>query len=190
MRRLARSSALLLALLLPAAALAGQPDQTSRAGAAGATTVVIVRHAEKATDDPRDPALSPSGQARAEALAAALEGAEVAAVYATPFKRTRATAAPTAARARLTVEERTPGADSAADAVALAREVIAHHAGQTVLVVGHSNTVPELVRAFSGRTVEPLTDNDYDHLYIVVVPPAGAGPARLFQTRYGAPSPG
>ncbi|HVS00035.1 MAG TPA: phosphoglycerate mutase family protein [Thermoanaerobaculia bacterium] len=153
--------------------------------ASGNTTVVLVRHAEKATDDPRDPSLSAAGQKRAAALAAALEAADVKAVYATQFKRTRATAEPLARRLGLSVVERPVAGDASVYARDLAHEVLAQQAGKTVLVVGHSNTVPELVKAFSGVAVAPITDEEYDHLFIVVVPSSGA--ARLVKTRYGAP---
>lgn len=152
---------------------------------AGVTTVVIVRHAEKA-DASRDTALSATGKARAEALASALESAGVGAVYATQFQRTRLTAEPLARRLNLSTVERPVGEDVPAHARDLAREVLAKEKGKTVLIVGHSNTVPELVKAFSGVTVAPLKEEDFDQIFVVVVPPSG--PARLFKTRYGAPA--
>src|SRR4029077_14260536 len=59
--------------------------------------VVVVRHAEKAANDPKDPDLSPTGRARANALARILKDAEIKAVFTTEFKRTQQTAAPTSA---------------------------------------------------------------------------------------------
>jgi phosphohistidine phosphatase SixA len=91
---------LLTALLAAPASLAGQSPVTT-----GSTTVIIVRHAEKATDDARDPSLSPAGQHRAQALASALGDAGVTALYATQYKRTRATAEPLAQRLKLAVVE-------------------------------------------------------------------------------------
>ncbi len=175
----------LAVLLVASAALyAHDPAPSSPPGA---TTVVLVRHAEKATDDPRDPSLSAAGQKRAEALAAVLEAADVKAAYSTQFKRTRATAEPLARHLGLSIVERPITGDASAYARDLAREVLAQQAGKTVLIVGHSNTVPELVKAFSGAAVAPLTEAEYDHLFVVVVPPTGA--ARLFKTRYGPVSP-
>lgn len=171
---------LLLVLLLAASPVLWGHDEAP----AGATTVVIVRHAEKAQDDPKDPSLSEVGKARAEALASALDSAGVAAVYSTQFKRTALTAEPLAKRLGLTVTQKPIAGDAAVYAKELAREVLAKEKGKTVLVVGHSNTVPDLVQAFSGSTIAPLTDADYDQIFVVVVP--GSGPARLFKTRYGA----
>jgi hypothetical protein len=68
-----------------------------------------------------------------------------------------------------------------------AREILTRHAGESVLVVGHSNTVPQIVQALSGRAVAEMTEEEYDHLFVVVVPPQGV--PRLFKTRYRAAEP-
>ncbi len=178
----------LAGLLVASAALyAHDPAPSVPASQPGATTIVLVRHAEKATDDPRDPSLSAAGQKRAEALASVLEAADVKAAYSTQYKRTRATAEPLAKRLGLSIVERPITGEASAYARDLAREVLAQQAGKAVLIVGHSNTVPDLVQAFSGAVIAPLTEAEYDHLFIVVVPPSGA--ARLFKTRYGSASP-
>jgi hypothetical protein len=56
--------------------------------------------------------------------------------------------------------------------------VLGRDAGKTVVIVGHSNTVPDLVRAFGGRPVAPLAEAHYDRIYLVVRPPGRPpGPA-------------
>ncbi|HYH44274.1 MAG TPA: phosphoglycerate mutase family protein, partial [Thermoanaerobaculia bacterium] len=140
---------LLLALLLAGVLHAEGQPQSQPVSVPGATTVVIVRHAEKA-DASEDPVLSAAGQKRAEALAAALDGAEVGAVYVSQFRRTRLTAGPLVGRLGLAAQARPVGDDVAASARELATEVLTRQAGKTVLVVGHSNTVPVMVQAFSG----------------------------------------
>src|SRR6266404_9451335 len=70
--------------------------------ASAETFVVIVRHAEKAANDPKDPDLSSAGRARAEALAKILKDAGITAIFATEFKRTQETAAPTATSSHVT----------------------------------------------------------------------------------------
>ena len=70
---------------------------------AGGATFVLVRHAEKASDDPKDPSLRPEGERRAARLADRLHLDPVVAVYATAYRRTQATAAPVAADHGLTV---------------------------------------------------------------------------------------
>lgn len=147
-----------LCLLLAAAALAlsGCASTPSSDG----TTFVVVRHAEKATDDPEDPQLSEIGRRRAQRLAEVLADAPVVAVYATEFKRTRQTAQPIADRRHIPVNayfSRGPAAESAA------RWRRDHDHG-TVLIVGHSNTVPDLVTALSGQPAAPMPDTEYDRL--------------------------
>ena len=62
-----------------------------------------------------------------------------------------------------------------------AKEIHATYAGRTVLVVGHSNTVPAIVAALSGRTIDPIPDDRYGDVYVVVMPKTGA--PRLMQMR-------
>ena len=124
-----------------------------------ADTVYLVRHAEKHTDS-KDPALTICGQARAEALATSLAGIKLAAVYATPYQRTRQTAAAVAKQQQLDVITYDP---SQPELLVKQLTVL----DKPVLVVGHSNTVPALVAQLSGIPVAPLTEQDYDLLYQV-----------------------
>ncbi len=151
----------LLASLVAGAAGAEPPPPV----AAVDTVYVVVRHAQKATGD--DPPLTAEGEAHARALAEALADAGVRAIYATPYRRTQATAAPLAARSGVAVTRYEPG-----DAPATAAAIRAAAHGGTVLVVGHSNTVPALVEALSGVAVAPMPETDYTRMYVVV---AGAG---------------
>ncbi|MBB1061414.1 phosphoglycerate mutase family protein [Marilutibacter spongiae] len=127
---------------------------------------VVVRHAEKLparSDADTDPALTAAGLVRADRLARSLRDADVVAVYATAYRRTQQTAAPTAAAHGLTVlpyEARVPAAD-------FARQLRGRHPGGTVLVVGHSNTVPGIVAALCGCPVPPMSEAEYDHRYYV-----------------------
>ena len=127
------------------------------------TTVWIVRHAEKDMKNPSDPdpALSLDGQDRAKDLATLLRPKRVLAVYSTPFKRTRQTAEPTAYGHGVTVQTYDP-----ADPAALAATVLRNHKGGSVVIVGHSNTVLELVEAFGiKRPIPALKDDDYEYVF-------------------------
>jgi phosphohistidine phosphatase SixA len=151
-----------------------------------ATTVIVVRHAEKSTDDPRDPSLSPEGLSRARTLSALLKNAGVADIYTTQYKRTRQTAEPLAQQFGIAIMERPiNGANSATYARDLAQEIRTRSAGKGVLVVGHSNTVPDIVQALSGSPVPAITDPEYDHIFVVVIPPSGS--ARLLQLGFERP---
>jgi broad specificity phosphatase PhoE len=146
----------------------------------------VVRHAEKSTDDPRDPSLSPEGQERAKALSSMLRNAGVTDIYTTQYKRTRQTAQPLAQQSGIAILERPINAsNSATYAHDLAREILTRSAGKGVLVVGHSNTVPDIVKALSGSAVPAITDTEYDHIFIVTIPTSGS--PRLMPLRYGRP---
>ena len=165
---------LLFALALPATPAATPPD---------ATVVVVVRHAEKATDDPRDPVLTPAGEARAQSLARRLAGAGLDAAYATQYRRTQLSAAPAAAQAGLAVTVRPVDAANAATyGPDLARDLRALPAGSTALVVGHSNTVPAIVAAISGQPAPEMPETEYDRYTVIVLD--ADGKARVFVSTY------
>lgn len=153
----------LLVLLSLLSACRALPDPAEGA------TFVLVRHAEKADDDPRDPALAPAGIRRAERLGASLHRAPLVATYATPYRRTRATATPTARRHALPVLTYDP-ARPAAEFAAVLRA--AHTAG-TVLVVGHSNSVPALAQALCHCSIAPMAETEYGRKITLRVLPDG-----------------
>lgn len=142
------------------------------------TMFVIVRHAEKAADDPKDPSLSESGHARARRLAERLRDAPVSAVYATGYRRTQQTAAPTAVAHRVgvrTYDASTPTTDFAA-------QLRTAHPDETVLVVGHSNTVAAIAGALCACEVASLRDDEYDRLIEIRIDRNGN--ARIQEQRY------
>jgi len=127
------------------------------------TVVIVVRHAEKADDGTRDPPLSAVGQERARLLARLLRDAGVAGIYTSDTRRARETAQPLAAALSLVAEEY-PGRD----VQALIARVLENRASQTVLIVGHSNTVPELISSLTrGQHAVVLRDDEYDALFVV-----------------------
>jgi broad specificity phosphatase PhoE len=144
------------------------------------TTVIVVRHAEK-VDDSSDPALSPAGLVRATALADALRDAGVHAIYTTQYQRTRDTAAPLARLLGLSPVVVETGGPAADHGHAVAAKVLVREAGRTVLVVGHSNTVPAIVRGLGATDTGSIADDEYHNLFIVQI--AGSG-VRLIRARY------
>ncbi|UOV06019.1 histidine phosphatase family protein [Pseudoxanthomonas sp. F37] len=165
--------ALLLVPLLAACATALPPETPP-------LTFVVVRHAEKATDDPEDPGLTAAGRARATALAERLRHAPLVAAYATEFRRTQQTAQPSAALHGLGVK----GYFARGPAAEIAAQWRQAHRSGTVLVVGHSNTVPDLVAALCACTAAPMDETEYDRISIVRF--AADGRASLDVQRYGA----
>lgn len=145
--------------------------------------VVVVRHAEKDDDDKLDPSLAGNGEVRAQALAATLAGAGLDRAIASQFRRTRQTAEPAAAAAGIPVEIREINGDNAASyAGDLASDLRAMPAGSTVLVVGHSNTVPGIVEALSGQAAEEMPETEYDRYTLVLLDADGG--ARVITSRY------
>ena len=172
----------LLAFIALALTLAGCAGTTPRVTDTTAVTFIVVRHAEK-VDASRDPDLSAAGHARAQALAAYLGKRELAAAYATEFKRTSQTLAPSAKARGLAITPY-PAGQAASEFASLLR---ATHPRGNVLIAGHSNTVPDIVAALCACTVAPVADHEYDRMSIIRVDADGR--ARLELARYGAASP-
>ncbi len=136
---------------------------------ASAQMVIVVRHAERAdagaaagntmTASP-DPELSEAGKSRARTLAAMLADAGVTTIYTTEFRRTRDTAAPLADALKISSE-----VISSRDLDGLVAKLKSHKGG-AVLVVGHSNTVPAIVKALGGPAVT-IADTEYNNLFFV-----------------------
>jgi broad specificity phosphatase PhoE len=145
--------------------------------------VIVVRHAERASEPAGDPALSPAGRERARQLAEHLAAADIGAIVTTHWRRTQETAAPTAqARGLEPQVVSTRGAPAEAhidEVVATVRQL-----SGVVLVVGHSNTVAGIVAGLATARPLALCETSYGHLFIVS-PAAGT----LLQLRYGAADP-
>ena len=146
------------------------------------TTVILVRHAEKVIDpNNSDPDLSPAGQARAQELVRMFGDAGINAIYATQYKRTQESVRPLADRLGLPVNlvdsKKTPE---------LIKQLLLDHRGQTILVAGHNNSVPEIIAALGGPTYPTIPENEYDNLFIVTV--YRTGKARVVKMKYGSVS--
>jgi phosphohistidine phosphatase SixA len=193
------------------AALAILAAATAAGAVSAETTVVLVRHAEKQDGD--DPHLTAEGVARAKALVEVASG--VTAVYATETCRTAQTVQWLAAELGLTIQVQDFGEPGLAmdrceliapvralppevdGEKALAAHILAAERGGTVVVAGHSNTVPQIVEALGAGALCPETfpflDNgechipdegeasEYDNLFVVTVPDG----VRLVKARYG-----
>lgn len=181
-----RSTTSIRAALAALCALAAPLAPTLAAdapAAAPATTVYIVRHAEKA-DSSRDPQLSPAGQARANTLAHVLTDAGLDAIFVTDTHRSRQTAAPTAAATGLS-----PWQYDGGDSAALAARIASDHAGQQVLVVGHSNTLDDIAAAFGIAGLADLEESQFDRLYVVRADGTGGHGGELLRLRFGDVTP-
>ena len=163
------------AVMILSPSVVAQSDNTT-------TTVILVRHAEKqGTGD--DPSLTAAGRERAQALVHVLGEVEIAAIYSTPYARTRETAQPLAVALGLEVTER-PAQNYGPD---MAEWIGANHAGDIVVAVSHSNTVPALIETLGASPVPTIEDNEYDDLYVVTID--AGGNERILALRYGKETP-
>lgn len=144
-------------------------------------TVLVTRHAEKASLS-ADPDLSPEGQRRAEALARLDDAQRVTTIITTQYKRTIQTAQPLAEQRA--IQPRIVNATAnPADLNTLAADILASAEQGTVLVVGHSNTVPLIIRALGGPDGLFLSEESFGDLFILSIDEAGG--VFVHRTRYG-----
>lgn len=147
------------------------------------TTIIFVRHAEKASLTAADPGLSEEGQRRAEELARQLVDADVVAgidaIYSTSYQRTVETAKPVADALGLPITSY-----DAANTETIIDQIVKDHKGRIILVVGHSNTLPALIRNMGAhQDVPAIAENEYDNLYLVSIP--WFGKTKTIRLRYG-----
>jgi phosphohistidine phosphatase SixA len=132
---------------------------------AEATTVFVVRHAEKAAAPPLDPPLTEQGERRAETLARMLASSGVSVVYSTDYTRTKETVNNYADRHDIDIQIY----DSVQQ---VADWILSRNVGETVLVAGHAPTVPQLIESLGIESPPPVGD-EFDNLFVVSVFPGG-----------------
>ncbi|MEX2495341.1 MAG: phosphoglycerate mutase family protein [Woeseia sp.] len=152
------------------------------------TTIIFVRHAEKALTPPEDPDLSPAGRARVLELTRQLVDADVVAgvdaIYSTPSKRTIETARPLAEALKLPINRYDPDNNEA-----VLEKILKEHKGKIILVVGHSDTIPGLIADLgASKKVPPIDEQEYDNIYVISIP--WFGKTKTIRLRYGEPYTG
>lgn len=185
------------------------------------TTVILVRHAEKEfdpgnPDDPNPDLADAVGTDRADALVKVAKDAGVTAIYTTEFCRTAQTAQPLARQLGVPLfvqdnglsGDQLSGCDPAIDVpierlpiaidtiAELIDKILAENSGRVVLVVGHSNTVPQMIEELGVAPLCPdyfpfsrdgscnIPDAQFDNLFIVTVTRI-VRDAKLIKARYG-----
>jgi phosphohistidine phosphatase SixA len=171
----------LLAFATPAAQpeSAPAPDKT--------TLVILVRHAEKATDHDSDPTLTQQGQARAKALARMLARSGVTHLFSSEYRRCLLTLEPLSRETGVEVKV-IPAREPERQIRALQQLP----AGSVAVVAGHSNTVPDLARRLGGELTDltafgpdrVLGDDEHDRLFLLILP-SGGGAVQTLELRYG-----
>lgn len=149
------------------------------------TTIIFVRHAEKALDAGDDPGLNAAGRRRVAELTRQLVDADVVAgvdaIYTTQYRRTQETARPLADALDLPINQY-----DAADTESVLETILKRHKGKIILVVAHSNTLPELIANLgASKKVPPIAENEYDNIYVISIP--WFGKTKTIRLRYGEP---
>jgi broad specificity phosphatase PhoE len=149
------------------------------------TTIIFVRHAEQTNPDAVDPPLSEAGKKRAAELTRQLVDADVVAgidaIYSTPYRRSTETAALLSERLELPINTY-----DAEDTETVLEEILKNHKGKIILVVGHSNTVPELIANLgASKKVPPIARGEFDNIYIISIP--WFGKTKTIRLRFGEP---
>lgn len=154
------------------------------------TTVFLIRHAERAEEPRQDPPLTEKGTARSEALARLLSKAGVKAIYTSQFARTKLTAEPLAKQLGITPtalslklnpsNPRQIAEESTKETV----DKIMSHGGGSVLVVGHSNSIPDVIKMLGAEAAPTIDEKQFDDLFVVTV--YGKGKAKVAHLKYGS----
>lgn len=141
----------------------------------GQTTIVLVRHAEKAEYPADNPGLTEDGERRARLLKELLWDKQVTAIYTSRFRRTQETAAPLAEALGITPVALDEGEK-------IAESIVENNRGETILVVAHTNTIPVIIRNLGGGEIEPIAETEFDKMFILAVDADNT--ARLIATKY------
>lgn len=146
------------------AALRGEVRSEPQARSAASTVVYLVRHAEKLTEGGSDPELSEAGRARAARLAEILRSVPLDALLATQYRRTQQTLAPLATARGLAVKS-----IPALEVDTLVSELRGPLSGRTVLLSGHSNTIPRILAELGVPEPLEIEDPDYSNLFCLIL---------------------
>ena len=151
-------------------------------------TVFLVRHAEKADAPREDPPLLETGAARANLLTRILRKSGIKAIYTSQYLRTRATAEPLAKQlgiASVAISLKMSPSNPrqvTAESIQQITEKIYQRPGENALVIGHSNSVPDVISALGGDVVPAIDEKEFDDLFVVTV--YAKGKARVTHLKY------
>lgn len=145
----------------------------------GITTIIFVRHADR---DGNIDALNADGTIRAAQLKQVAENAGVTAIYHSTANRTRLTMEPLANALSITMIEE-------GDPATTVNDIFTNHRGETVVVAGHSNTVPVIIELAGGPAGLSIDHNEYDNLFVLTKCHCWYINTNLINLQYGAPSP-
>ena len=125
------------------------------------TKLILVRHAEK-KDASTDTELSEKGKLRAQRLSYMFADVKIDILYSTPYNRTKQTLAFVATEKGLKIETYNP------NDIAFSTTLLENNLGKTALIVGHSNTIPNLVNFLIGENkYTQLEENEFGKIWVL-----------------------
>lgn len=140
------------------------------------TTFYIVRHAEKENTS-KDSPLSKKGIERSEALNVKLNSIKIDSVFASNFIRTQQTVAPTAHSHNLPIMIKDQTKENLNKFIDQLKKI----KGKNIVIAGHSNTVPEIIKGLTGQNVESIKEDEFDRFYKVKI----GIRKKVYMERYG-----
>lgn len=143
------------------------------------TIVILVRHAEKADYDTDDPALTDEGLKRVRKLTDMLDRMQPDLIYSTDYKRTRLTVRPVALKHGLEIRTYNPG-----ELETFLSGLMDEHSGKTIVISGHSNTIPETANLLLGREHFQHNFDESDYGNLLFITSSGYGSGKLIHLRY------
>ncbi|MCT2562660.1 SixA phosphatase family protein [Chryseobacterium herbae] len=151
------------------------------------TVCILLRHAEKENVG-TDPDLTNAGKLRADELKRLLGNVHIDNIYTTAYNRTRQTAIPLAESKGIVIKEYAPAATIAATQVFI-NNILAQNQGKVVVIIGHSNTVPEMVKVLSNNALNvTISETQFDNIFITKNS-AAAGSVFAVQKKFGQSTP-
>lgn len=133
-------------------------------------TVFLIRHAEKVITTDKDPVLSEIGMTRAHALIELFNNAKPNSIFTTQYQRTQLTAKPLSEAIAVPITVLEINAENTAQYPSLLmNQICILPKGSNVLVVGHSNSLPAIVEAWTSEPVKAIADNEYNRIFMVKI---------------------
>ena len=153
-------------------------------------TVYLIRHAERADEPRQDPPLNEKGNLRSQELARVLADANLKGIITSQFLRTKQTAEPLSKKLNVPVTSISLSLNPsnprqiAEQSTAEVTNKILSHGGGSVLVIGHSNSIPDVIKMLGGDAVPVIDEKKFDDLFVVTV--YAKGKAKVAHMKYGS----
>lgn len=153
-------------------------------------TVYLIRHAERADEPRQDPPLTEKGTLRSQELARILQNANIKTIITSQYARTKLTAEPLSKKLNipvtsisLSLSPSNPRMISEQSTAEVTNKIL-ERSGESVLVIGHSNSIPDVIKMLGGDVAPVIDEKKFDDLFVVTV--YAKGKAKVAHLKYGS----